>query len=77
MKGRILVVDDDRAIRDILAQVLGYEGYEVALATSGGEALAAHRARPADLILLDVKMQGIDGIETLSSSGNRIPRPEW
>ncbi|HEY4321974.1 MAG TPA: sigma-54 dependent transcriptional regulator [Gemmatimonadales bacterium] len=65
MKGRILVVDDERSIRDILAQVLGYEGYSVAKASSGGEALATYRAHPFDLVLLDVKMQGIDGIDTL------------
>jgi two-component system nitrogen regulation response regulator NtrX len=65
MKGRILVVDDERSIRDVLAQVLGYEGYEVVTAGSGGEALASHRAHPFDLIILDVKMQGIDGIDTL------------
>lgn len=65
MKGRILVVDDERSIRDVLAQVLGYEGFEVATAGSGGEALSVYRAGPADLVLLDVKMHGIDGIETL------------
>ena len=65
MKGRILVVDDERSIREVLVQVLGYEGYEVAAAASGGEALSMHRAGPFDLILLDVKMQGIDGLDTL------------
>ncbi|MES2123279.1 MAG: sigma-54 dependent transcriptional regulator [Gemmatimonadota bacterium] len=65
MKGRILVVDDERSIRDILVQVLGYEGYEVSAAASGGEALSMHRSAPFDLILLDVKMQGIDGLDTL------------
>ncbi|MEO5799563.1 MAG: sigma-54 dependent transcriptional regulator [Gemmatimonadales bacterium] len=65
MKGRILVVDDERSIREVLVQVLGYEGYEVAAAASGGEALTMHRTRPFDLILLDVKMQGIDGLDTL------------
>ena len=69
MKGRILVVDDERSIRDILAQVLGYEGYEVVCAASGGEALSMYRAQPCDLVLLDVKMQGIDGIDTL----NQLP----
>ncbi len=63
--GRVLVVDDDRSIREVLAQVLGYEGYGVELAASGGEALSVYRSRPVDLVLLDVKMQGIDGIETL------------
>ena len=66
MTGRILIVDDEQSIRDILAQVLGYEGYSVAVAASGGEALATHRADPFDLILLDVKMQGIDGLDTLA-----------
>ena len=66
MNGRILVVDDERSIRDILAQVLGYEGCEVAVAASGGEALTKYRARPFDLVLLDVKMQGIDGLDTLT-----------
>jgi two-component system nitrogen regulation response regulator NtrX len=65
VKGRILVVDDERSIRDVLAQVLGYEGYEVITAGSGGEAITAHRAQPFHLIILDVKMQGIDGIDTL------------
>jgi len=66
MQGRLLVVDDERSIRDVLAQVLGYEGYEVVTAASGGEALNLHRQQPCDLILLDVKMQGIDGLDTLS-----------
>ncbi len=66
MNGRILVVDDERSIRDILAQVLGYEGCEVAVAASGGEALTKYRERPFDLVLLDVKMQGIDGLDTLA-----------
>ena len=65
MKGRILVVDDERSIRDILTQVLGYEGYDVVSAASGGESLSMYRAQPCDLVLLDVKMQGIDGIDTL------------
>ena len=65
MKGRILVVDDEGSIRDVLAQVLGYEGYQVGTAASGGEALGMYRAQPFDLVLLDVKMRGIDGIDTL------------
>lgn len=66
MKGRILVVDDESSIRDVLAQVLGYEGYQVSTAGSGGEALDTQLHHPHDLVLLDVKMQGIDGLETLA-----------
>jgi two-component system nitrogen regulation response regulator NtrX len=66
MQGRLLVVDDERSIRDVLAQVLGYEGYEVVAAASGGEALNLYRQQPFDLVLLDVKMQGIDGLDTLA-----------
>jgi two-component system nitrogen regulation response regulator NtrX len=65
MKSRILVVDDEQSIRDVLAQVLGYEGYRVGTVGSGGEALSAYRAEPFDLVILDVKMQGIDGVDTL------------
>jgi two-component system nitrogen regulation response regulator NtrX len=65
VKGRILVVDDERSIRDVLTQVLEYHGYQVVTAASGGEALAEYRLHPFDLVLLDVKMQGIDGIDTL------------
>ncbi|MCA9764184.1 MAG: sigma-54-dependent Fis family transcriptional regulator [Gemmatimonadetes bacterium] len=66
MMGRLLVVDDEESIRDILAQVLGYEGYEVITAGSGGEALHHYHEGPFDLVLLDVKMQGIDGLDTLA-----------
>ncbi len=65
MKGSILVVDDERSIRDILAKVLGYEGFEVTTAASGGEGLTLYRERGFDLVLLDVKMQGIDGLDVL------------
>ncbi|HRP07621.1 MAG TPA: sigma-54 dependent transcriptional regulator [Gemmatimonadales bacterium] len=66
MTGRILVVDDERSIREILVQVLGYEGYQVEAAGSGGEALHIYRQQPFDLVILDVKMQGIDGLDTLA-----------
>ncbi len=73
MKGHLLVVDDERSIRDVLAQVLGYEGYDVVTAGSGGEALTLFRTRPFDLVLLDVKMRGIDGIETLHQLRQQDP----
>ena len=73
MSGRILVVDDERSIRDILAQVLGYEGYAVQVAASGGEALSLYRQQAYDLVLLDVKMQGIDGLDTLTQLRQQDP----
>ena len=60
---RILVVDDERAVRDGLRRALQLEGYDVALAGDGEEALASERERPADVIVLDVLMPRLDGLE--------------
>jgi two-component system nitrogen regulation response regulator NtrX len=65
MAQRILVVDDEAAIRDTLRMVLEYEGYEVATAGDGRSALEALDEAPAAAVLLDIKMPGIDGLETL------------
>lgn len=66
--GRVLVVDDEPEVREVLQEFLLSRGYDVVLAGSGGEALAALDApepdRP-DLALLDVSMPGMDGVETL------------
>jgi two-component system nitrogen regulation response regulator NtrX len=61
----ILVVDDDKSIRDSLKMVLEFESYEVLFAENGQEALRQLAAAPIDLILLDVKMAGMDGLEVL------------
>ena len=61
----ILVVDDDKSIRDSLKMVLEFESYEVLFAENGQEALRHLTSTPLDLILLDVKMAGMDGIEVL------------
>jgi two-component system, NtrC family, nitrogen regulation response regulator NtrX len=61
----ILVVDDDKSIRDSLKMVLEYESYEVLFAENGQEALRQLAATSIDLILLDVKMAGMDGLEVL------------
>lgn len=62
---RILVVDDQADIRDLTAAILTGEGYVVATACNGEEALAAAYRQPFDLILLDINMPGMDGWETL------------
>jgi two-component system response regulator MprA len=73
---RVLVVDDDRAVRDSLRRSLEFNGYEVALAGDGAEALASIARTPPDVVVLDVMMPRLDGIETtkaLRSSGNDLP----
>jgi len=65
LKPRILVIDDEAAIRDSLRMILEYEGYGFTGAASGQDGLAlVQRDRP-DLVLLDIKMPGMDGMEVL------------
>ncbi|MCX6134128.1 MAG: sigma-54 dependent transcriptional regulator [Ignavibacteriales bacterium] len=61
----ILVVDDEKSVRDSLKMVLEFEAYEVLFAQNGQDALHQLAASPVDLILLDVKMAGMDGLEVL------------
>jgi two-component system, OmpR family, response regulator MprA len=60
---RILVVDDDTAVRDSLARTLRFEGYEVDTAGDGQQALDAVRAAEPDAVVLDVSMPGMDGLQ--------------
>lgn len=62
---RILVVDDEAGIRQALGQLLEYEGYAVRTASSGLDGLTEYDTFRPHLVFLDVKMAGIDGIETL------------
>lgn len=62
-QGLILVVDDDENNRLVLTSMLAAEGYEVAEATDGGDALRAVAESPPDVVLLDVMMPGMDGLE--------------
>jgi two-component system nitrogen regulation response regulator NtrX len=66
MTPRILVVDDEPAIRDTMRMILEYEGYECLTAGSGAEAVTAVERDAPDLVFLDIKMPGMDGLETLS-----------
>ncbi len=61
----ILVVEDETSLRQLLTQNLSYEGYSVAAAADGGEALSAHHARRADLIVLDLMLPVVDGFQVL------------
>jgi two-component system response regulator MprA len=73
---RVLVVDDEPAVRDVLARILEVEGFDVALAGDGRAAVRAQAAAPADAVLLDVLMPGLDGLEVcrrLRDTGDRTP----
>jgi two-component system, NtrC family, nitrogen regulation response regulator NtrX len=65
MKSRILVVDDEAAIRDSLRMILEYEGYEFLGAATGQDGLAMLERENPDLVFLDIKMPGMDGLEVL------------
>ncbi len=73
---RVLVVDDDRAVRESLRRSLEFNGYAVSLACDGAEALAAIAGSAPDALVIDVMMPRLDGIETtraLRSAGNDLP----
>src|SRR6476646_8643224 len=69
-KSRILVIDDEAAIRDSLRMTLEYEGYEFIGAATGQEGLALVEREAPDMVLLDVKMPGMDGLEVLERLRN-------
>jgi two-component system response regulator MprA len=73
---RILVVDDEPAVRDVLERILRLEGFEVQMACDGREAVRSQAAAPADAVLLDVLMPELDGLEVcrrLRDTGDRTP----
>jgi two-component system, OmpR family, response regulator len=75
-KGRLLVVDDEPNITDLIAMALRYEGFEVDVASTGRGAVEAVRSKPSHLMVLDVMLPDIDGFEVarqLSLSGHRVP----
>lgn len=75
-KPHILVTDDERAIRNTLKEILEFEDYQVSTAESGQDALKLIDEHSIDLMFLDIKMQGLDGMETLKrirSKGYSFP----
>jgi DNA-binding response OmpR family regulator len=70
---KILVVDDEESIRELYRAELADEGYDVDLAADGRQALRRLDAFKPDLVTLDIKMPGIDGIETLKRIREKNP----
>ena len=76
MKPRVLVVDDDKAVRESLRRSLEFNGYAVSLAADGAEALAGIGGIAPDVVVMDVMMPRLDGIEatkSLRKAGNHVP----
>ena len=71
MSASILVVDDEEAIRASLRSILEDEGYDVSIAANGLEALKIYGTDPPDLMILDIWMPEMDGLEDLTA-GERI-----
>ncbi|SDC36583.1 two-component system, OmpR family, response regulator MprA [Nocardioides lianchengensis] len=73
---RVLVVDDDKAVRESLRRSLEFNGYDVHLASDGAEALASIGRVAPDVVVMDVMMPRLDGIETtraLRTAGHDVP----
>ena len=66
MKPRILVIDDEAGIRDSLRMILEYEGYDVSSAPGGEEGIAIVEREAPEVVFLDVKMPGMDGLDVLA-----------
>ncbi len=73
MAKQILVVDDEDRIRQSLSGILGDEGYEVLEVKDGAQALKQVETDPPDLVLLDIWMPGMDGMETLERMKRHLP----
>src|SRR5437763_11296196 len=76
MPYRVLVVDDETAIREAIRMTLEYEGYRIDEARSGQEGIDKATRTPYDAILLDIKMPVLDGIEVLENlKEQKVPTP--
>ena len=72
-RAKVLVVDDDRAVGTVLVALLSQAGHDARAVTSGAEALAALAGRPIDVVVSDLRMPGMDGLELLAEVRKRAP----
>lgn len=75
-EARILVVDDEQAIRYFLSEELARAGYKVLTASSGEEALVRLQEKEIDLVLLDLQMRGMDGLQVMEEIEKHPMPPE-
>jgi two-component system OmpR family response regulator len=71
---QVLVVDDDPSIRELLAMVCAYEGWEVRTADAGRAGIGSALERPPDVVLLDMMLPDMDGLEVLRRLQAELPR---
>src|SRR5262245_19374107 len=69
----ILIIDDERAIRKTLGEILSYEGYKIEEASDGEEGLKKFREKTFDVVLCDIKMPKLDGLEFLDKAREANP----
>ena len=70
---KILIIDDEKAIRKTLSEILSFEGYEIEEAADGEEALRMFKSKNYDVVLCDIKMPKVDGIEFLQQATEHNP----
>ena len=73
MKLKVLVVEDDATVRDVLRMLLGFDGFEVETAADGPEGLEKAEELQPDVVLLDVVLPGMDGLEVCRTLRKRVP----
>jgi len=75
-RGKILVIDDEDIVRISISRALAPEGYEIKTVKDGSEGMKQLEQEEFDLVLTDLKMPNMDGIEVLSNIKNRWPKTD-
>ena len=71
---RILVIDDDEQVRELLVEILERAGYQIVTAANGAEGLRLYRAQPAELVITDLIMPEKEGLETILALRKEFPK---